>query len=206
MQNLLAQPNIAVITGVSRRLGLGYAVARQLAERSYHVFLAARDARQAEQLAVELREAGHGATSLILDLASQSSTSQAADRLGELIGHLDVLVNNASAMPDFNTRSALEIGTPALQSFSTRLVEESRQGQFQGVLASAMSMASIVGPLLFSSFYFVVQTQWPGAIWLLALAVNALAVPLVLSLQFDPSEIGRRSIADGEKGPTRSGP
>jgi NAD(P)-dependent dehydrogenase (short-subunit alcohol dehydrogenase family) len=116
MQNLSAQPKTAVITGVSRRLGLGYAVARQLAERSYHVFLAARDARQAEQLAVELREAGHGATSLILDLASQSSTSQAADRLGELIGHLDVLVNNASAMPDFNTRSALEIDPGTLRT------------------------------------------------------------------------------------------
>jgi DHA1 family tetracycline resistance protein-like MFS transporter len=43
------------------------------------------------------------------------------------------------------------IGTPALQSLATRLVDDSRQGQFQGVLASAMSMASIVGPLGFSS-------------------------------------------------------
>jgi DHA1 family tetracycline resistance protein-like MFS transporter len=76
------------------------------------------------------------------------------------------------------------IGTPALQSLATRLVDESRQGQFQGVLASAMSMASIVGPLAFSSFYFVVRDQWPGAIWLSALAVNAVAVPLVLNLQF----------------------
>jgi DHA1 family tetracycline resistance protein-like MFS transporter len=98
------------------------------------------------------------------------------------------------------------IGTPALQSFSTRLVEESRQGQFQGVLASAMSMASIVGPLLFSSFYYAVRTQWPGAIWLLALAVNALAVPLVLSLQFDSAKIGRGSIAARESELTRSGP
>ncbi|NIJ63105.1 DHA1 family tetracycline resistance protein-like MFS transporter [Sphingomonas leidyi] len=76
------------------------------------------------------------------------------------------------------------IGTPALQSLATRLVDESRQGQFQGVLASAMSMASIVGPLVFSSFYFIVRARWPGAVWLSAMAVNALAVPLVLSLRF----------------------
>ncbi len=79
------------------------------------------------------------------------------------------------------------MGTPALQSLATRLVDESRQGQFQGVLASAMSLASIIGPLVFSSFYFVVRPHWPGAIWLSAVAVNALAVPLVLSLRIGPS-------------------
>ena len=62
------------------------------------------------------------------------------------------------------------IGTPALQSLSTRVVDESRQGQFQGVLASAMSLASVAGPLLFSSVYFLVREHWPGAIWLSALA------------------------------------
>jgi len=72
------------------------------------------------------------------------------------------------------------IGTPALQSLATQLVDDSRQGQFQGVLASAMSMASIVGPLLFSTLYFVVRDRWPGAIWLSALVVNAMSVPLVL--------------------------
>jgi MFS transporter, DHA1 family, tetracycline resistance protein len=76
------------------------------------------------------------------------------------------------------------IGTPALQSLATQLVDESQQGRFQGVLASAMSMASIVGPLFFSTFYFVVRDRWPGAIWLSALVVNAMAVPLVLSLRF----------------------
>ncbi|ODT08718.1 MAG: hypothetical protein BGP16_15695 [Sphingobium sp. 66-54] len=80
------------------------------------------------------------------------------------------------------------MGTPALQSLATRLVDESRQGQFQGVLASAMSLASIIGPLVFSSLYFVVRAHWPGAIWLSAVAVNALAVPLVLSLRIRPSQ------------------
>lgn len=76
------------------------------------------------------------------------------------------------------------IGSPALQSLATRLVDESRQGQFQGVLASAVSLASIVGPLAFSAFYFVVREQWPGAVWLSAVVVNLVAVPLVLSLRF----------------------
>jgi DHA1 family tetracycline resistance protein-like MFS transporter len=76
------------------------------------------------------------------------------------------------------------IGTPALQSLATRLVDDSLQGQFQGVLSSAVSLASIVGPLVFSTFYFVVREQWPGAVWLLAVIVNAIAIPIVLSLRF----------------------
>ncbi len=39
------------------------------------------------------------------------------------------------------------IGTPALQALATRMVDPARQGRFQGVLASAVSLASIVGPL-----------------------------------------------------------
>lgn len=76
------------------------------------------------------------------------------------------------------------IGTPALQSLATRLVDDDRQGQFQGVLASAMSLASVVGPLVFSTLYFVVRPEWPGAIWLSAVAVNLIAVPLVVGLRF----------------------
>jgi DHA1 family tetracycline resistance protein-like MFS transporter len=76
------------------------------------------------------------------------------------------------------------IGVPALQSLATRLVDESRQGQFQGVLASAVSLASIVAPLGFSSFYFVIREQWPGAIWLSVVVVYMIAVPLILSLKF----------------------
>ncbi|MBX4908491.1 MULTISPECIES: TCR/Tet family MFS transporter [Rhizobium] len=74
------------------------------------------------------------------------------------------------------------IGVPALQSLATRQVDENSQGQFQGVLASAVSLASIVAPLGFSSLYFLVRQDWPGAIWLSVVAVYALCVPLVLGL------------------------
>jgi DHA1 family tetracycline resistance protein-like MFS transporter len=75
------------------------------------------------------------------------------------------------------------IGVPALQSYASRLVDEGRQGQFQGVLASAVSFASIVGPLVFSTVYVEVQRQWPGAVWLSVAVVYAIAIPLVLRLR-----------------------
>lgn len=77
------------------------------------------------------------------------------------------------------------IGVPALQSLATRQVDEAQQGQFQGVLASAIALASIAAPLGFSSVYFGVRAQWPGAIWLSVIAVYAIGALLVLRLRFN---------------------
>jgi NAD(P)-dependent dehydrogenase (short-subunit alcohol dehydrogenase family) len=106
----------ALITGVSRPLGLGFAVARQLAEQGFHTILAARDLGEAEQRATELRQAGLSASAARLDLADRSSFDELAAHLTRTIDHLDVLVNNASTMPDFQTRSALDVDLDALQS------------------------------------------------------------------------------------------
>jgi DHA1 family tetracycline resistance protein-like MFS transporter len=86
-----------------------------------------------------------------------------------------------AAMPVF---ALAGIGVPALQSLATGLVDEHRQGQFQGVLASVVSLATIVGPLLFSSLYVALRATWPGAIWLSVVALNMVAVPLVRGLRF----------------------
>jgi MFS transporter, DHA1 family, tetracycline resistance protein len=80
------------------------------------------------------------------------------------------------------------IGVPALQSLATRQVGEDQQGQFQGVLASVVSLASIIAPLGFSSFYFVVRDAWPGAIWLSVVALYAVGIPLVLGLKLAKRE------------------
>ncbi len=39
------------------------------------------------------------------------------------------------------------LGVPALQVMAGRQMNENQQGQFQGVLASALSLASIIAPL-----------------------------------------------------------
>jgi DHA1 family tetracycline resistance protein-like MFS transporter len=72
-----------------------------------------------------------------------------------------------------------DIGTPAFQALAARQVTPDRQGELQGVLASIASLASIIGPLVFSTFYFVVQKEWPGAIWLSVVVIYAIVVPLV---------------------------
>jgi NAD(P)-dependent dehydrogenase (short-subunit alcohol dehydrogenase family) len=95
----------ALITGTSRPAGLGFAVARQLAELGYHVILTARDVSRAEPLAEQLRRDGHAATALRLDLADQASMREAAGYLTQTFGHLDALVNNASGLPEGSSKT-----------------------------------------------------------------------------------------------------
>lgn len=106
----------ALITGTSRPEGLGFAVARQLAELGFHVVLSARDVTRAEPLAELLRQDGHAATAVQLDLADQASVTEVARHVTQAFGSLDVLVNNASDMPDYRTLSALDVDLDAVRS------------------------------------------------------------------------------------------
>jgi len=106
----------ALVTGAGRAAGLGFAVARRLAELDHHVVLTARDFSAVEPLAERLRRDGHAATALRLDLSDRAGMDAAADHLTRTFGHLDVLINNASAMPDFRTLSALDADMDAVRS------------------------------------------------------------------------------------------
>src|SRR5882757_8217824 len=105
---------VALITGTSRPIGIGFAVATQLAEQGYHVVLTARDASRAEHLAEQLRQDGHAASALRIDLTEPATFHDAATYVAQTFGHLDVLVNNATQGPDFTVLSALDALRTAL--------------------------------------------------------------------------------------------
>ncbi|MGQ4510729.1 SDR family NAD(P)-dependent oxidoreductase [Streptomyces sp. DW26H14] len=106
----------ALITGTSRPIGLGFAVARGLAELGYHVVLTARDLSRAEPLAAQLRRENHRATALRLDLTDAACMAEAADHLSRTAGRLDVLINNASDTVDFTVLSAVDADLDAVRS------------------------------------------------------------------------------------------
>ena len=107
---------VALITGVSRPIGIGFAVAEQLAAQGYHVVLTAREAARAERLAEQLRRHGHAASALRLDLTDPASFDDAAAYVGQAFGHLDVLINNATHGPDFTVLSALDAELDAVRA------------------------------------------------------------------------------------------
>ncbi|WP_210180309.1 SDR family NAD(P)-dependent oxidoreductase [Agrobacterium tumefaciens] len=107
---------VALVTGASRRLGIGFAVAQQLARRNYHVILAARNLEQSEELAFGLCHQGFRASAIRLDLADSSSIADVAATVGNAFSHVDVLINNASHMPDFQTACPLDVDIKVLRA------------------------------------------------------------------------------------------
>lgn len=98
-----------LVTGAAR--GLGFAFARSLCEQGAHVALA--DVREdlLAQSTQALRDAGHSAASVVIDLSQPEAIAQGAEQAVRLLGGLDGLVNNA-AVTDSGGKdlSALDIG------------------------------------------------------------------------------------------------
>jgi NAD(P)-dependent dehydrogenase (short-subunit alcohol dehydrogenase family) len=90
---------ISLITGGNR--GIGREICRQLAKRGHTALLTARSADAATTAARAV-----GAEPLRLDVTDAGSVADAARRVGERYGRLDVLVNNAAITYDTWQRAA----------------------------------------------------------------------------------------------------
>jgi NAD(P)-dependent dehydrogenase (short-subunit alcohol dehydrogenase family) len=87
-----------LVTGANK--GIGHEVARQLAEKGFHVFVGARNATAGRKAAEEIAKQGGKATFLEIDVADNDGVTTAARKFSEIEDHLDVLVNNAGIIVD----------------------------------------------------------------------------------------------------------
>lgn len=84
---------IALVTGAGS--GIGAAIAECFGEAGALVFATDRDEAAAQQTAWRIREAGHRAESLMLDVSDEASCLAGVRAVMEKCGRCDVLVNNA---------------------------------------------------------------------------------------------------------------
>jgi NAD(P)-dependent dehydrogenase (short-subunit alcohol dehydrogenase family) len=89
----MATKKVALVTGANK--GLGFEIARQLAQKGFTVVLAARDSAKAERAAASLRAEGLDAHPLKLDVTDGSDIAKLPGFFEEKFGGLDVLINNA---------------------------------------------------------------------------------------------------------------
>ncbi|EMY68828.1 SDR family NAD(P)-dependent oxidoreductase [Leptospira vanthielii] len=81
---------IALVTGANQ--GIGYQVAKELAENGLTVLVGSRDKKRGETAAKEI---GLGSIAIQLDVTDRTSIADAAESIKKQFGHLDILVNNA---------------------------------------------------------------------------------------------------------------
>src|SRR5277367_7073731 len=96
---------IALVTGANQ--GVGLQVAKELVANGVTVLVASRNFERGEAVA---REIGAGAIALQLDVTDRISIADAAERIREEFGRLDLLVQNAAIS---NTRK----GNLSLQEY-----------------------------------------------------------------------------------------
>ena len=89
---------VALITGANK--GLGYEMARQLAQTGVTVVLAARDQAKGESAVEKLKAEGLDVRFLKLDVTNKADYSGAAAFLEKNFGKLDILINNAGISAD----------------------------------------------------------------------------------------------------------
>jgi len=79
---------VALVTGASR--GIGFGLARAMAEAGARVAVAARSERELGELAASI-----GGLAVSMDLRSVASIARGVDRVAQELGGIDILVNNA---------------------------------------------------------------------------------------------------------------
>ena len=89
---------VALITGANK--GLGYEMAKQLAQAGVKVVVAARDTAKGEAAVEKLKHEGLDVEFLKLDVTDKEDFPKAAEFIESKFGKLDILINNAGISAD----------------------------------------------------------------------------------------------------------
>ncbi|HET7427590.1 MAG TPA: SDR family NAD(P)-dependent oxidoreductase [Gemmatimonadales bacterium] len=179
---------IALVTGAAR--GIGYEVCRQLAVRGWTVVLTARSLDRAREAAEGLARLDGKVHPRALDVNDEASARALAADLGWALGRIDVLVNNAAEVADWQETAGTADLRAARAMLDTNLfgawrttqallplLRRSRRGRIINVSSGAGSHGDprfglSAGPAMAS--YAISKA-----------ALNALTVKLALELQGD---------------------
>jgi NAD(P)-dependent dehydrogenase (short-subunit alcohol dehydrogenase family) len=124
-----------LVTGAGR--GLGRALAHELAARGARLVLVARDGAALEQVAEEIRARGGTAHVLAADVGDKDAIHPLAGAAAALVGPIDVLVHNASALGPTPLRPLLDSDCEDFE----RVLDVNLLGPFRLTKALAGAMA-----------------------------------------------------------------
>jgi NAD(P)-dependent dehydrogenase (short-subunit alcohol dehydrogenase family) len=125
----------ALVTGGSR--GLGAALGAELARRGVRVVLAARGREELERVAAAIRDEGGEVHALCADIGDREAVYPLVGSAAALVGPIDLLVHNASALGPVPLRELLDTECEDL----ARVLEVNLLGPFRLTRAVAGSMA-----------------------------------------------------------------
>ena len=179
---------IALVTGASR--GLGWAMARCMAEAGARVVLNGRDEALLASRVAELEDAGHAASAAPFDVSDRAAASAGLASVIKAHGRIDVLVNNAG----INRRKLLadlddDDWDAVIQTNLTACFALSRQA---GVAMAARGSGRII--MTGSIMGFVAR---PGVAAYIAAKGGIAALTRSLAVELGPHGVTCNAIAPG---------
>ena len=181
---------IALVTGGNK--GIGFEVAKQLAQAGVSVLLGARNTERGSKAVVELTAQGLDVKFIQIDLTDHGSITSAAATIAADYGHLDILINNAGIVdPADGPPSAASLdsvrrifetnffGGLAVSQAMIPLLRKSSAGQIV-ILSSSLGSISMNGSPS-SPFYSVQLIGYNAS----KAALNMLTVQLAQELRAD---------------------
>ncbi len=187
----MTAPKIALVTGATR--GIGFEIARQLAQKGITVLLAGRNLTDATHAAAKIATDVMQVIPLKLDVTQQADITAATKFVEEKFGHLDILINNAGVLLEHQKgftaatlRETLEINTIApyalVQAFLP-LLKKSAHGRI-------VNQSSILGSLQSCSDPNMVDGPWLLPAYSASkAALNMLTVTLARQLSDTPIKV-----------------
>ncbi len=144
---------VAIVTGAGGGIGLAYAQA--LAAAGAKVAIAEIDRSKGEAAAEAIRATGGDAVFVYTNVGSEGSTRALAQRVCEVFGGIDFLVNNAALFGDMKQESLLDVDWSYYQSFmnvnlngallSTRACVPAMRARGGGAVVNQSSTAAWMG-------------------------------------------------------------
>jgi len=132
---------IALVTGVSRGSGLGFAMTKDLANLGYKVIITSRKEENSASLARQLKDLQLDVEAKVLDVTNRDQIQSLVDWIAAHFGKLDLLINNAAILDiqytgidktdldfvqqEINTNF---IGAWAMIKYCTPLLKQSERG------------------------------------------------------------------------------
>ncbi len=124
---------VALITGANK--GIGFEVARQIAEAGWTVLPAARNEELGRQAAAKLQAEGLDAHFVHVDLNAKETATTAAETIRKQFGKLDLLINNAAI-------TGTEDGPPS--KVNIEALEAVMQTNYMGTVAVTQAMLPLL--------------------------------------------------------------
>lgn len=100
-----AQNTVALVTGANT--GIGFHLAGQLTQAGVRVLLGSRDPGRGAAAVQKLAAEGVEVEQLTIDVTDDQTIADAARRVGQTYGRLDLLINNAAIAGDLQPASAV---------------------------------------------------------------------------------------------------